>query len=270
MDKKMTRWIQEEMDREADLIMEEVNSDPSMKDVVAPEVIRERLFEQIRDYEARKQQNNLTEEEKELIRLGKKYRKNRHKGKYIILIAAVVSALGIGVTTMGGPKRVYKEVRWMFAGKEQTNIDTDSERIEKQESVSEAEVYEQIEQEYGFVPVSLDYLPDGVEFVEVNNYVELKAVQLVYKGTKSERITYKIFPNYRTTSVGTTLDDEVIDEFEKELQGNVITVRKLLVKESKEFKWQVFFDYKEVRYVLLLSGMDEEEIEQIIDNFYFS
>ena len=158
----------------------------------------------------------------------------------------------------------------MFAGKEQTNIDTDSERIEKQESVSEAEVYEQIEQEYGFVPVSLDYLPDGVEFVEVNNYVELKAVQLVYKGTKSERITYKIFPNYRTTSVGTTLDDEVIDEFEKELQGNVITVRKLLVKESKEFKWQVFFDYKEVRYVLLLSGMDEEEIEQIIDNFYFS
>ena len=49
MDKKMTRWIQEEMDREADLIMEEVNSDPSMKDVVAPEVIRERLFEQIRD-----------------------------------------------------------------------------------------------------------------------------------------------------------------------------------------------------------------------------
>ena len=270
MDKKMTRWIQEEMNREADLIMEEVNSDPSMKDVVAPEVIRERLFEQIRDYEARKQQNNLTEEEKELIRLGKKYRKNRHKGKYIILIAAVVCALGVGVTTMGGPKRALEEVQGMFRGREQINIDTNGERTGETKSVSEVEAYEQIEEEYGFTPVKLDYLPNGLEFIEVNNYMELKAVQLVYKGTKFERITYKIFPNYRTTTVGTVQDDEIIDEFEKELQENVITVQKLSVKESGEVKWRAFFDYKEVRYILLLSGINEEEMGQIIDNLYFS
>ena len=113
-------------------------------------------------------------------------------------------------------------------------------------------------------------VPDEMKFIEVNDYTELKTVQLVYEGEQTESITYKIFPNYRTGSVGTTQDDEIIDEFEKETAGNVITVQQLSVKESGEVKWRAFFDYKEVRYILLLSGVDKKEIEQIIDNLYFS
>lgn len=270
MDKKITRWIQEEMDREADLIMEEVNSDPSMKDVEAPEVIRERLFEQIRDYEARKRQNNMTADEKELMRLGKKYRKNRHKGKYIILIAAIVCALGVGVTTIGGPKKMIKEVQGMLEGKEQINIDTNGERTGETKSVSEFEAYEQIEEGYGFVPVTLDYLPDGVIFQEMEQNKSIQSFRMIYRSQDEKAILYTIFPNYRTASVGTTLDDEIVDEFEKEIEGIVISVQQLSVKESGEVKWRAFFDYKEVRYILLLSGMEEKEVEQILDNLYFS
>jgi len=50
-DKKLKRFLQEELNREADLIMEEVDSDPSLKDVVAPDEIYDNLMQQIHEYE---------------------------------------------------------------------------------------------------------------------------------------------------------------------------------------------------------------------------
>ena len=59
------------IEREADEILDEVNSDPSLKDVQAPEEIHDKLFEQIREYEKQKIYDQLTEEDRELIQLGK-------------------------------------------------------------------------------------------------------------------------------------------------------------------------------------------------------
>ena len=57
-DKKLKRFLQDEMNREADLIMKEVDSDPSLKDVVAPEEIYDNLMQQIHDYEAEQASKN--------------------------------------------------------------------------------------------------------------------------------------------------------------------------------------------------------------------
>ena len=68
-DEKLKRILQEAAEWEADQIMEEVNSDPEMHDVEAPEIIHQRLFQQIHEHEASKQDSEsvLTEEEKKYI-----------------------------------------------------------------------------------------------------------------------------------------------------------------------------------------------------------
>ena len=57
--------LEEEMEREADLIMEEVNSDPSLRDVQAPPGMYEELMEQINEYERQSAYERLSDEDKE-------------------------------------------------------------------------------------------------------------------------------------------------------------------------------------------------------------
>ena len=53
-DEELKRLLQEEMIREAEQIMAEVNADPTLKDVKCPEEVHDKVFEQIRIYEEEK------------------------------------------------------------------------------------------------------------------------------------------------------------------------------------------------------------------------
>ena len=44
---------------------------------------------------------------------------------------------------------------------------------------------------------------------------------------------------------------------------------KKIVKETKSEKWNVKFEFQETQYTLLIDGVEEQEIEQIIQNLYF-
>ena len=269
MDDKLKHLLQEGLKRDAARIMEEVNSDPSLKDVEAPEIIHERLFQQIREYEEQKARTQLSAEDKELIRLGKKYKKRRKRGKYLILVAAVVAALGIGVTSFGGPKRVWKEVEGMLAGKEQTYTDTNDERMVETKTISEVEAYEQVEEEFGFCPVKLYYLPDEMQFVEMNLWEDMQNVQFVYEDRSGGVIKYRVAPIYRTNSVGMEVEDALVKEYSIEVKGTSVQVEKYLIEETKAERWNVKFEFQDVQYTILINGISEEKVEKIVKNLYF-
>lgn len=270
MDDKLKRLLQEEMKADAERIMEKVNSDPSLKDVEAPEIIRERLFQQIREYEESKAQNYLSEEDKELIRLGKKYKKTRKRGKYLILIAAIVGILSIGVTSFGGPKRVWKEVEGMLAGKEQAYTDTGDDWVQEEKGVSEEEAYQKVEDTFNFSPARFFYLPENMDFVQLNLWEEMQNAQFIYENGKEGVIKYRMTTNYRTSSSGTDVEDEIVEEYQKTVSSTNIRIRKYLRGETQEEKWNISFEYQEVQYTLLINGISEDEVEKIIENLYFS
>lgn len=56
-DKEIKLLLQEAMKNEADAIMKEVNSVPELQNVVAPEELREKLFEQIQKLEEGKKES---------------------------------------------------------------------------------------------------------------------------------------------------------------------------------------------------------------------
>ena len=269
MDEKLRRLLQEDMEKEADKLMEEVNQDPSLANIKAPDDIYEKLTAQIREYEANKTKE-LSKEDQELIRLGKIYKKRRKRTKYFVLAAAMVLAFALSVTSIGGPKRVFEEVKRWMGDRVQTKYNTESDRMEAIHGVSESEAYEKIEEEYSFCPVKLTYLPKDMKYAEMIIGDEIQNIQLLYEINNKVGLYYYIQTNNRVSSIGTEIEEEMLDE-EFIRQNNVdITLKKYKVEESNEKRWQVDFEYRGNRYSIQIFGLNKGEVKKIIENLYFS
>lgn len=269
MDDKMNRFIQMESEKEADRILEEVNRDPEIRNLKAPDEIREKLFAQIREYEAQKAYENLSEEDKELIRLGKVYKRKRKWTKWIVLAAALVLAMMFGVTSMGGPEQVVEKLSRMLGDREQSYLNSDDERMAEVETVDESEAYQSIEDEFGFFPVRLYYLPEGMEFQDIVVYKDTQSVQMLYEQENVGVIAYIMRPNYRVSSIGGDIEDTLIEEYTKDVGSTVINVKHYYVEDNGDSRWIAEFEYQNVYYFLQIFNLSKENVNEILKNLYF-
>lgn len=270
-DKKWKEFIQREMDKEMEEIegvLEKINNDPVMREWKAPEEIHDSLFEQIRAKEAEK--SRLSDDEKELIRLGMVYKKRRKYYKLLVLAAAVVCALAVGVTSIGGPKRVFEKFGRMIGDREQDYMNTDDERTDEIEVVSESEAYEKIEDEFGFLPVKLFYLPAGIEFDEIIITEGADNIYLNYTGDNQQTLIYFMYPNYRAGSIGRDVEDKLINEYEKVVSDNTISIKEYFVEANQASRYKASFEYQNVHYYLEIHNVENKEVEKIIENLYFN
>jgi len=272
-DNKLKHLLQEGMEWEADRIMAEVNSDPDLQDVVAPEDIHDNLMKQIHEHEdsKEKEQNRLSQEEQELIRLGKILRKKRGRHKYIVLIAAVLCALGIGTISFGDGKKVFTEIKRMLGDREQAVVNTDDgETSFVDDTTTEEEAYEKVNDTFGFYPVPMHYIPKGIDFSEVVIEEDSQNARLYYEGDNSRSISYFIVTNYRAGSIGIDVDDKLIQEYEKNNKGTIIKIQEYIIEENNVNRWMVNFSYDNAQYSMILTGIESEEVDKIVDNLYFS
>ena len=262
----------EELVEEAKSIMEEVNGDQKVVDRPLPVNLRKNIDKRILALKAKEEKaegERFSAEERELMRLGKLYKKKRKMRKYFVLAAAVVCALAFGVTSMGGPERLFEKVNWTLAGREQTNIHSDSDDILEADRVEEEEVYQQIEDEFGFYPVKPIYMPEGIEILEMNMGEEIQGIDLLYGKNGEIVFSYFIRPNYRNGSFGIDIEDDVLDEYNIE-NGNVsITVKQYAVKEINNNRWSGEFSYQDVHYFIVATDMEQREFERILKNLNF-
>lgn len=270
-EKKWKEFIQREMDKELEEIegvLEKINNDPVMREWKAPDGLHDKVLEQIRESQA--DTERLSDDEKELIRLGMVYKKRRKWNKLLVLAAAVVCALAVGVTSIGGPKKLIEKFGWNIGDREQTNIDTDDERVKKPDVVSEGEAYAKIEEEFGFYPVRLDYLPDGMVFKDMFITESTKDVTLSYVGDNKETIIYYIYPEYRTGSIGHDVEDQLDEQYEKIVHDITISIKKYLIEENNANRYKISFEYGNVYYFLEVNVVEKQEVEKIIENLFFN
>lgn len=263
----------EELVEEAKSIMEEVNSDQKVVDRPLPVNLRKNIDKRILALKAKEEKaegERFSAEERELMRLGKLYKKKRKMRKYFVLAVAVVCALAFGVTSMGGPERLFEKVNWTLAGREQTNIHSDSDDILEADRVEEEEVYQQIEDEFGFYPVKPLYMPEGIEILEMNMGEEIQGINLTYEKDELVSIIYFIRPNYRNGSLGTDIEDQLEEKYETQVSGVNILIKKYSVDEQQNERWSIEFAYEGVQYFMRIIDMEEEEVEKIVKNLFFS
>lgn len=261
--KQIVKKGMETLDEELEQVMEIINNDPTLKDVKCPESVHDKLFAQIREYEEQKRLANLTDEEKEWIKYGKIYHKRRKWNRYVVLAAALVAVLALGTISMGEDKNILSVFKKMVAGEEMTEIDSDS--IEPTLYTEEDKLYEEIEKEYGFTPVTLDYLPADTAFKEAVLGKDIQAIYLYYGKGKDTNITYTIRPNYRESSFATVVEDEKLQEYTMVVNNIDISVTEYNIKESGENRWSILWVYQDVQYMLNITDHKEEEIEKVVN-----
>lgn len=270
MGEKMKKYLQEESAKEAEDILAMINADPDMADVHAPDELEAALFAQIDEYEKEKSHYSLSAEDKELIELGKVYKKRQKFRKYAAVASiALMGVVFSSVTAMGGPEKVVEKVSWILAGREQTNVDTDNDRIEVSKTINEEEALAQIEKEYGFTPVKMHYIPEGIDFLQYLVDKESQYINLLYQGNENRIIIFDIIPNYKMGSTGSDIEDDILREYSRRISEIEILVKHCKVQENGEERWVLEFTKDNIYYYIQICNVNEEEVETIIDNLYF-
>lgn len=270
MSDKFSKLTEEELllIKETELFLEEVHQDVEVQNTKVPSELYEGIWEEIHAYEAMEAREKLCDEDKELLRLGRMYKKKHRARKYVVLAAAVIAMLALGITSVGGPEKIFETVSWVLGGRKQINVDSDNENVVRPDDLAEEEIYEEIEEKFGFLPVKLDYLPEGVGLVEAQVSEEIQNIYILY-GTHDEiKISFQISPHYRESSWGKDIEDEVLEEFEITVSDVVVHLQKYLVNNGTE-RWLIRFEYKNISYSMLIMNLEQKEVEKIVQNLYF-
>ena len=268
-DAKLRQLMQENLEMEAQQIMDEVNSAPSLADVEVPQEVHDKLFKQIREYEEQKAKSHLSEEDRELIRLGKVYKRNRKRNRYLVLAAAVIAVLAIGITSFGGPVKVYETVKYLVSGREQTNISSDDERVKSVEVSNEEEAYQLIEETFDCITTRPLYLPEGMEFSEVVIEESIQNARIYYETSDEKVIAYRMLFNYRSSSVGWDVEDEIVQEYTMDVRGHNVHIQQCAVENGDNLRWRAKFQHEKVQCFLGIDGFTQDEVEKIVKNLYF-
>lgn len=253
---------------ETEIFMQEVYNDPDAANATVPPTLHKNVFEEIqvrKEEKAEKVREMLCDEDKELLRLGRIYKRQRRTRKYLVLAVAMVFVVAFGITSVGDSEKIFGVLNWDLADREQVNVN--SEDINQMEHVREESVYEEIEDKFGFYPVKLDYLPEGVEFIEANLSEEIQYIYMLY-GKENVNISYQIRPHYRESSWGKDIEDELVEESEMMVNNVMIYLKKYRVTEGME-RWLIGFEYKNTSYSIMLMDMGQEDVTNVINGLYF-
>ena len=269
-DEELKKIVQQGMEaelEEVERILAAIDADPVLRNVQAPPELREKVFAQIREYEEQKRLEQLSEEDREYIRLGKIYRKRRKWNKVAVLIAAVVAILALGTVSMGEDKNILNLLKQMLTGGEQTVSDSGS--TEPTQYIVEEDVFEKIENTYAITPVKLRYLPEKTVFQEAIFCSDIQEINLYYGTANKASIIYTIRPNYRESSFATIIEDKKIQEYTRLFDDVEIGFTEYCIEENGESRWIITWMHQDVQYQINATGVQQEEIEKIANTLEF-
>lgn len=266
-DEDWKEFIKKEMGKSIDDIMAEIEADPKMKDVKPPEGMYEELMEKIHEHERQTIYEQLSDEDKELIQLGKVYKKKRRFDRFVVILAAMIVGLWLGSVCIGENDNVFRMISTLFTRQDRTMIN--SEDTELITHIKEEDVYEKVEQAFGITPVKLGYLPYDIGFVEAVFSADMQDVNMVYKMEDGTSLKYIIRPNYRESSFGIIFEDEKIQEYTIAVCDTDILITEYHIVETGGNRWRIYFEYQEVQYLLSITNMEQREVEKIVNNLCF-
>lgn len=267
--------------------------------LVVPEGTKEAVFarlkEQMREYqreqaenEAREREeaiNNLSEEDRKTLELGRKMlkaevgtadtseKKVHYRRKplkiYLALAAVIVCVLAMGITSMGGPERVVRMVRQAVGDRDVEQVD--SNKTDKQNKIiegeAEEEAYQKIRDTFDTDVVKVFVCLPDMKF-DTMNLDESKQVAEMYYSYDGETIGYIINMPYRDSSWGVDFEDSVEKKYSKEIHKCKINITLYEIEDSNVPKCVAKFKYGNIEY-MLMGTMSEQNFEKILKNLFF-
>lgn len=278
---QFSQFLNEQLQREAEEIEKELEEHPELADLSPDDSVKDRLYAQIEEYETQKALSKLSEKDREALRLGRMLQKEREEDetrrtvrkrrmgwrRIASLAAVMVFVLGLGITSVGGPKRVMEVMQQMVGGREMTQIESDNDETLKSGESEEEKAYQQIKDELGIDPVRLFTNIEGMQFVGAEIDEMLQTANLLFD-MKGNVVSYIISLSYADGSFGSDIEDQLIDTYPYKTDRFTVEVKEYLIEESNETEFSAEFDYQEVHYQLT-GIMEKTELEEILKNLHF-
>lgn len=282
----LEEMIRRELHDEADAIEEEVDFSDASEGM--PEEVKERiranLKSQIAEYDREREKEeayaNLSEEDKEALRLGREelrrraeagkkktvVRKKRRVKWFVVLAAALVLTLGLGMNAFGSRERFAEFMRRAIGEREVTQVDSSDENKVIEEA-DEEEAYELIKRELGIEPVRIVWRPQEMKFQNMEYDEALLIAELTYS-YNDEKIVYVISASYGDASWSFEAEDRVTDEYTKDREKCSIDVTERETPDKKIKRYFAKFKYQGIEYYMT-GTMERAEFDKILDNLYF-
>lgn len=264
----------------------------SEKDIRMPEgtkeAVRARLDEEIKKIEDAEVYDRLSEEDRRALELGRKVlqeEKEKEKEKeekafegktrkhhrrprrvYIAVAAVLVATLAVSVSAMGGPERMVRMVRQAVGDREVEKINSSDENLVIVEE-NEEEAYQKIADEFGVDPVRIVAQPQEMIFDYMTCDVVNKIAEIRYDFS-GETVIFVINTSYQTASLGIDVEEEVISNSKKEINGCIVEVKEYKEVEKGKQRFSAQFSYEGIDY-FLVGTLEAENLYQIIDNLHF-
>lgn len=242
------------------------------------------IQEKIQEMEREKQKDylyaQLSEEDLRALELGRKImereareerdgkiiRKKKRIRMFIGLAAALVMAMGVGVTSMGGPERIVKMLTQVVGNREVVQYDSNENNLTTVEE-SEENAYQEIADKYGIEPVRIVTELKGMEFENFQFDETIQTAEVCYS-YKNEKVIYFINASYRDASWGVDVEDNIVDQYSKDVKGCLINVKEYNIEKINTLQYSANFKYKGIEY-FLIGMMSKEEFEGILNNLFF-
>lgn len=263
----------EELQREADEIRAMIDGEPELQDIHVTDEMHDRLMDRIMEYEQEKAISNLSEENKEALRLGKELQDRRRKTRmskkwkaWLLLAATLVLAIGVSVTGVGSKNIIVELFEKTFGDGDKIYVDSGEENITS-EGITEEQAYADIKEVLGDNIACVTYKPQETEFLDVQVDREIPEAILYYSVGKNI-MSFQIVSKYVESSTGMDLEDKLLQEYEIVLPKTIVRVSEYRIQETGELEYVAQFSYKNCKY-FLTSIVEKGEFEKIIKNLHF-
>lgn len=276
--------MNEKMDKFEEIIKEELERDVALTDEKMadfegemPEGAKERIHAalkaQIEDYEREQRYAQLSEEEREALRLGqemlekkKKVRTRRNRKVYLALAAVLILVVAIGVTSFGGAERIVAFVKSVVGEREVVKVNSSEDNLVIVNE-DEEKAYEAIKEEFGVEPVKILAGPEGMWFSTMEFDKNAQVAEMTYY-FKDKKIVYLVSASYRDSSWGIDVEDTVINHYKIEKKGINIEIKEYETPSTKTKRCSASFKYSGIEY-FLIGEVDKEDFELILEKLYF-
>lgn len=278
---QFSQFLNKQLQQEAEQIEKELMEHPELTDLSPDDGVKEKLYEQIREYEKQKVLSRLSAEDQEALQLGRMLQKEREEEKRqrfarkhrmgwkraVAVAAVMVFVLGLSITSVGGPERVLEVMQQVVGGREMTRINSDNDEILSSGENEEEKAYQEIKDELGIDPVRIASNNTNLKFVEIEIDPWLQIANVLYK-KEDNILSYIISCSYSDESVGIDIEDQLVDTYSYATESFNVEVKEYVISESNETEFLAEFVYEKVHY--RLSGiMEKEDLEEILKNLYF-
>lgn len=248
--------LKKEIDREAESIEKEVKSRTDLEDLKVSEDMETSLFNKIQEYEYDKRYKTVH---------------RRKKKRYVVLALAAVLVLVFGSVMTGVGSKSYWKVLWdRIAGNEHVSvINVENMETQETEDIDELQLFKEIRQELGIIPVRFGYIPNNMYLDEYELDYEQQRAVLIYE-YNGQTIRYRMYMNDADSSFAQTEIDKMISEYEIKASSNVtISIKEYNVENVKENRYVAEFEYQDAQYQLM-GIINKSEFDKILENLFFS